>query len=409
MSEGSDAARPDVLHRRLTLPLLVLYGVGVTVGAGIYVLIGAMAGHAGIYAPFAFLLAGVVMSFTAASYAELSGHFPVSAGEAAYVRAAFDVRAITIAVGSLTIFIGVISAAAVSVGSAGYIRQFVDLPQVWIVLLVIAVIAAVSAWGILQSVLFASLFTVIEVGGLIVIIAAGSVSDIAWTTELPRLLVPPLDADVWTGIALASLLGFFAFIGFEDLANVAEEAQDATRTVPLAIVITLVISVALYLSVAAVAVLAVPIDELSASPAPLSLVFHRVTTLSPASMSAIAIVATLNTVLVQMTMASRVIFGMARQGDLPAWMAKVNPATGTPLPATLLVAGSVALFAVALPITQLAEWTSLATLFVFAWVNVALLFLRRRQPAPGQRLVVPAWVPAAGAVTCVLMLMFAFL
>lgn len=409
MNEGSDAARPDVLHRRLTLPLLVLYGVGVTVGAGIYVLIGAMAGHAGIYAPFAFLLAGVVMSFTAASYAELSGHFPVSAGEAAYVRAAFDVRAITIAVGSLTIFIGVISAAAVSVGSAGYIRQFVDLPQVWIVLLVIAVIAAVSAWGILQSVLFASLFTVIEVGGLIVIIAAGSVSDIAWTTELPRLLVPPLDADVWTGIALASLLGFFAFIGFEDLANVAEEAQDATRTVPLAIVITLVISVALYLSVAAVAVLAVPIDELSASPAPLSLVFHRVTTLSPASMSAIAIVATLNTVLVQMTMASRVIFGMARQGDLPAWMAKVNPATGTPLPATLLVAGSVALFAVALPITQLAEWTSLATLFVFAWVNVALLFLRRRQPAPGQRLVVPAWVPAAGAVTCVLMLMFAFL
>jgi len=157
------------LRRRLGLPLLVLYGTGITVGAGIYVLIGAVAGHAGIYAPWSFVLAAVVMGLTVASYTELSTRFPVSAGEAAYVRAAFRSRAFSTTVGLLTVAIGVISSAAVTLGSAGYIQQFVGLPKSIIVIAVLAILGGVACWGILESVVLASIFTLIEVGGLVIV------------------------------------------------------------------------------------------------------------------------------------------------------------------------------------------------------------------------------------------------
>ena len=154
-----------MLRRRLTLPLLVLYGVGVTVGAGIYVLVGATAGRAGVHAPSAFLLAAVVMTFTAASFAELAGRYPVSAGEAAYVRAGFGSAPLALLTGCLVIGAGVVSSAAIGIGSAGYIRQFVDLPNIIVIPIVIGLVGAVAAWGILESVLLAGLFTIIEVAG----------------------------------------------------------------------------------------------------------------------------------------------------------------------------------------------------------------------------------------------------
>jgi basic amino acid/polyamine antiporter, APA family len=385
--------------------MLVLYGVGVTVGAGIYVLIGSMAAYAGMHAPLAFILAGVVMGFTAASYAELSTRFPVSAGEAAYVKAAFNSRLLSIAVGVLTIVIGVISSAAVSIGSAGYIREFVDLPTGPIVVVVVICLGLVAAWGILESVLLASLFTLVEVGGLIAIIIAGTRSDISVVAALPELLVPPLESSVWVGISFASLLAFFAFIGFEDLANVVEEVREPQRTMPAAIALTLGISIVLYVWVAAIAVLAVPVEQLSASQAPLSLVFQKVADIGPTAISAIAIMATLNTVLVQMTMATRVMYGMAKNGDLPEVLGRVSARTATPIIATVVAVLAVLIFALALPIERLAEWTSLATLVVFAWVNVSLLVLRRQvksPPAPSP--LVPGWFPAAGLLTCLFML-----
>jgi len=274
------------LQRRLSLPLLVLYGIGITIGAGIYVLIGAVAGHAGTYAPWSFVLAAVVMALTVGSYAELTTRFPVSAGEAAYVRAAFASRAASTLTGLLTILIGVVASAAVALGAAGYIQQFVALPQGAIVAVVLAALGLVAAWGILESVLLASLFTLIEAGGLLVIIVAG------WQAQVPlatALAVPPLDIGTLSGIGYASLLAFFAFIGFEDLANVVEEAKVPQRDIPRAMVLTLVISTVLYVAVAAIAVSAVPVAELAASPAPLSLVFRTLAGVSPATISAIAV------------------------------------------------------------------------------------------------------------------------
>jgi len=408
MDPAPASALAAPLRRQLGLPLLVLYGVGITIGAGIYVLIGAVAGHAGKYAPWSFLLAALCMALTVGSYAELATRFPVSAGEAAYVRAAFHSRLASTLTGLLTILIGIVSSAAVALGAAGYIGQFIALPPSAVVTVVLLALGAVAAWGILESVLLASLFTLIEAGGLIAIVVAGFTAGLPFADVL--LAPPPLDLHVLSGIAYASLLAFFAFIGFEDLANVVEEAKVPQRDIPRAMVFTLLISTALYLAVAAIAVLAVPVDRLAASSAPLSLVFRAVSSISPASISAIAIVATLNTILAQMTMAARVIYGLARQGDLPRVAGHVHPKTATPLFATALIVATTIALALLVPFERLAEGTSLATLVVFALVNLSLLRLRHRKiHTPGPHVRVSVWVPAAGLATCLAMMAAAVL
>ena len=410
MSNSSDSLPLELapaLRRRLGLPLLVLYGTGITIGAGIYVLIGTVAGHAGAYAPWSFVLAAVVMALTVASYAELSTRFPVSAGEAAYVKAAFNSRILSTSTGLLTIAIGVVSSSAVVLGSAGYIQQFTDLPQWLVVVAVVMTLSAVAAWGILESVLLASLFTLIEVGGLLAIIAAAVHMDLPIVSALAQPLPP--NFETLAGIGFASLLAFFAFIGFEDLVNVVEEVKVPHRDIPRAMVLTLLISTILYVAVAAIAVGAVPVDRLASSPAPLSLVFREVAGVSPVTISIIAIVATLNTILAQMTMSARVIYGMARHGDLPRIAGRVHARTATPLVATALIAASVIALALAVPFERLAEGTSLATLVVFALVNLSLLRLRHRGVrSPGPHVRVPVWVPAAGLATCLAMIASAF-
>ena len=399
---------PLTLRRKLGLPLLVLYGTGITIGAGIYVLIGAVADHAGAYAPWAFVLSAVVMSLTVGSYAELSTRIPVSAGEAAYVKAAFNSRPFSIATGLLTIVIGVISASTVTIGSAGYIKQFTNMPQWLVVIAVVAALGGVAAWGILESVLLASLFTLIEVGGLLAIVVAAFYGNVPIASALVQPL--PLDASTLSGIGFASLLAFFAFIGFEDLANVVEEAKVPHRDIPRAMVLTLLISTILYVAIAAIAVSAVSIERLSSSSAPLSLVFREVAGINPVTISIVAIVATLNTILAQITMAARVVYGMARHGDLPRIAGRVHARTATPLVVTGLIALLVIALALSVPFERLAESTSLATLVVFALVNLSLLRLRhRRLRSSGPHVRVPLWVPAAGLATCIAMIASAFI
>jgi amino acid transporter len=401
-------APATTLRRRLGLPLLVLYGTGITIGAGIYVLIGAVTRHAGAYAPWSFLLAAAIMALTVASYIELSSRYPVSAGEAAYVNAAFESRPLATWVGILTIGIATVSSAAVALGSAGYIQQFLDWPRDLIVVAVVVLLGAVAAWGILESVLLASVFTLIEIGGLVAIVAFAVRSNVPIEAVLTN--IPPFDATVLSGIAFGSLLAFFAFIGFEDLANVVEEAKEPLRNIPRAMVLTLLISTTLYVLVAAVAVATVSVERLALSPAPLSLVFRAVAEISPRTISLIAIIATLNTILAQMTMASRVIYGLARDAELPRILARIHPATGTPVVATAVIVASVIPLALSVPFAWLAEGTSLATLVVFALVNTALLKLRyRRAVSPHPHVSVPIWVPALGLVACIAMILSSLL
>lgn len=393
------------LKRALPLPLVVLYGLGVTIGAGIYVLIGATAGRAGIYSPFSFLLAAIVMAPTAASFAELTSRMPVSAGEAAYVRHAFGSRALALIVGLLVVTAGVVSAAAVAIGAAGYIRVFMDLPALALVATVILAMGLAAAWGIVESVFVAAILTLIEIAGLLVIIGAGLMHDPALIARAGEVVPLTSDPEIWAGIFAAGLLAFFVFIGFEDLVNIAEEANEPLKTLPRAIFWTLVISTLLYIAVASVAVLSVPIDGLAASTAPLGFVYEQVTGGSPLVISAIAIVATLNGIIVQMIMASRVLYGLAVQGDLPALIGRVNRVTRTPLVATGVVIVLVLLLGLAFPIEGLAEMTSRVTLTVFSLVNLALIRLKlRREPAPPRGFEVGIWVPVTGLLASLVLL-----
>ncbi len=401
-AEAGPGSHPT-LKRGLTLPLLALYGLGVTIGAGIYVLVGATAAKAGIYAPVSFLLAAGVVAFTGFSYAELGTRYPVSAGEAAYVGEGLKSRTLSLLVGLMVVASGLVSSAAISIGAAAYLGHFVPLPEGWLVALVILLLGLAAAWGIMESVALAALFTLIEIGGLGFVIYHGVATRPDLLGELGSL-VPPFEAEVWTGIASAGLLAFFAFVGFEDMANVAEEVKDPRRALPRAIVLTLVVATALYIAVVSVVVLAVPMDALTASAAPLALIFEGGA--AGTVFTVIASVATVNGVLVQMIMASRVLYGLAARGSLPRALAAVNPVTRTPLVATALVVAAIFLLAFFLPIAELAETTSKIVLSVFIFVNLALLRLKwSGKPPTGDVFRVPIWVPGLGLVTSALLLL----
>lgn len=389
------------LKRSLSLPLVVLYGLGVTIGAGIYVLLGAAAGQAGIHAPFSFVIAVTVVAFSAASFAELSGRLPFSAGEAAYVRAGFRSDRLSLFVGLLVITMGTVSCAAIAVGSIGYVQVFVALPDAVLIALIVLSLGGIAAWGITESVALASLFTVVEVAALLFVAGSGIVLRPEILLELPRV-VPGLEAAAWVAAASGGLLAFFAFIGFEDIVNLAEEVKQPERNLPWAILLTLLATALVYFLVASVAVLSMPIDELADAPAPLSLLFVRLTGASPVLITAIAIVATLNGVIIQIIMASRVLYGLARQHNLPEALARVDPRTRTPLVATATIVAIVLVLALAAPLAALAEWTSRIALVIFAFVNLALWRLKRRgEPAPAGVFTVPQWVPVAGFASCV--------
>jgi APA family basic amino acid/polyamine antiporter len=264
---------------------------------------------------------------------------------------------------------------------------------------------AVAVRGVKESVTIAAVMTLIEIGGLLLLVAAGVISDAPIVRRLPEMVSVGTDWTLLPGLVGTTLLAVFAFIGFEGLANVAEEVRDPKRTLPRAIFLTLVISTLLYVCVVWIALVAVGHAELARSEAPLALVFERLTGLSPRSMSLIALVATLNGIIVQIIMSSRVLYGLARLGDLPAALATVGKRTRTPVVATALSTALVLVLALALPLHELAESTSRLTLVVFAVVNVSLIRIKRRPaPSPGGIFLAPAWVPWAGAAACVLLL-----
>ena len=393
------------LQRSLGLWLCVLYGLGVTIGAGIYVLIAPAVARAGAQAPLAFILAAIVMAPSAASFAELASRMPMSAGEATYVQAGLKSTWLARLVGLLVIATAIISAATVSRGCAGYIQVFAGLPFEVIVAGVVLSLGALTAVGIWESVSFAGIMTLIEISGLLVIISLGATYTPGLIQRLPEMWSGLDGATAWIGMASAILLAFFAFTGFEGLANIAEEVERPSRTLPIAIFLTLALVTLLYVLVVWISLVAVPREELAQTAAPLSLVYERVTGASPAVITSIAIAATMNGIVVFMIMGSRVIYGMAAQGLLPARLARVNARTRTPLVATGIVVAVVLVLALAFPIEGLAEASSRITLIIFAFINAALLKLKIDEvAAPVGAFVAPAWVPTLGLATSLALL-----
>ena len=395
-----------VLQRRLSLTLLSLYGIGVTIGAGIYVLVGKVAIGTGVHAPLSFLTAAILAGFTAFSYAELGGRVPKSAGEAMFVQEAFGNAAFATVIGFLVMTTGIISSGAIVIGFVGYLQEIMAVPSAIAIVGVVALLTAIAAWGIGESVMLAAIITVVEIGGLLLIIGAGSLHAPDIVEVLPEA-VTPTGWSEGAAILSGAVLAFFAFVGFEDIVNVAEEAKDPVRTVPRATIITLVVSSGLYFLVALIAVALVPLDRLGGSDAPLALVFETATGRSATLISLIAVFAVLNGVMIQLIMSSRILYGIAREGWIPRIFARVHPTTRTPIIATLAVAAAVILLAFTLPIVRLAEMTSYLVLTVFTVVNLALIRIKLRDPAPTSgQFSVGLWVPMTGAIASLAVLIF---
>lgn len=383
------------LERVLGLPMLVLYGLGTTVGAGIFALVGKVAGRAGLYAPVSFFAATVIAALTALCLAELSARFPKSAAEAVYVREGLRSHHLALAVGLLVAVAGIVSAAAITNGAVGYIHQFLDLSAPLLILLLVMVMGGLAAWGIAESVSIAAFITLVELGALVMVVWAGS-EGLSAIPEHMEDFVPPFEGVAWGGIMAGAFLAFYAFLGFEDMVKVAEEVKDVTRTLPAAIILTLLITTLVYVAVALAAVSTLSPEELTASEAPLALIFERGTGASPAVISFISIFALLNGALIQIIMASRVFYGLGEQGMLPKSLSRVHPVTRTPLIATALVTGIVLALALWFGLEALAEATSAVTLVIFSLVNLSLILIKRRTPAPSGIRIYPLWVPAAG-------------
>ena len=386
------------LDRSLGLGLITLYGLGNILGAGIYVLVGEVIGVAGAATPLAFLLAATIAALTAFSYGELAARFPVSAGEAVYVQEAFGRRWLSMAVGLLIALAGMVSAATLSRGFTGYFQVLATAPDALIIVCLVAALGAIAAWGIGSSARFAAVLTLVEAGGLVmIVIVAGGELD-----STPQVLSRMLDSSeqaIVPGMMLGALLAFFAFIGFEDMINVAEEVKSPERNLPLGILIALTVSTVIYLLVVLTAMTSIPVDVLAGSEAPLALVYEHATGRSPVVISAIGMLAVVNGALIQIIMASRIFYGMSVKGWLPPALGVVHARTRTPLLSTAVVCAIVVTLALWIPLVTLAGATSFLVLAVFALVNLALLRLKRLEPRVVGVMPCPLWVPALGAAT----------
>jgi APA family basic amino acid/polyamine antiporter len=393
------------LRRALSLPLITFYGLGTILGAGIYVLVGEVAGVAGMYAPISFVAAALVAAFTAFTYAELSARHPLSGGEAIYVQEALGHRGLSTFVGALIVFAGLVSSATLANGFVRYLGVFVQLPDTLVIVVVITLLGALALWGILESATVAAIATLIEIVGLVLIVVVCRESFLDLPARLPELF-PPFEAGAWWSISLGAFLAFYAFIGFEDMVNVAEEVKDPQRTMPKAIILALVGATVLYFLVVMVAVLSLPPSTLAGHGAPLALLFETATGSHPAIITLISLFAVINGALIQIIMATRMLFGMARAGWLIAPLARVSGSTRTPVVATVVITIGVMVFAVWLPLITLARLTSFAILLVFVLVNVSLIRIKKLQHAPSGVRVYPLWVPYTGLSLALVLLLF---
>ena len=375
---------PSQLRRVLTFWPLLFYGLGVIIGAGIYVALGEVMDRAGPGAPVAFLLAGLCAALTGLCYAELAGRFPEAAGAAAYVKKAFSSDFLGLAVGLTTTMTAAVSAAAIAHGAVRYIDQWLPWSSSWTVAGLIIGFGFLSAYGVKASVSIAAFFGFIEIFGL-----AGAFGMGIYRADVSLFTVFfDLSSASWSGIIAGAFIAFFAYVGFETIANMAEEVDEPNKTVPRVIIACIIISLCVYVAVAMAAIMGG-----AAGDNPLASLFQG---RSAFIFSVLVFLTIANGTLVQINMLARLFYGMARLGELPQRLAKVNPQTGTPLIATALAVTIILLTAIVLDFRALLVIVNFLTLTIFIVISLALLKLHHSAPlAVGFR--VPRGVPIAAA------------
>jgi APA family basic amino acid/polyamine antiporter len=393
---------PHQLRRSLGLWALVFYGVGDILGAGIYALVGKVAGVAGSASWAAFAVALLVASLTALTYAELGGRFPRSAGESFFAQQAFGRPGLALLVGWVVLCSGVLSLATVSVAFGGYMSGLVPgLPTSITVVGILLLLAVINFRGMRESSTTNIIATMVELTGLLIVIVVGALF-LSDTPDASISQTIEASSDVsWNAIARGAALSFFAFIGFEDMVNVAEEVKDPERNMPRAILIALVVTGIVYLLVVIVATTVVAPATLADSEAPLLSVVQRATDAVPDRLfTLIALFAVANTGLLNFIMGSRLIYGMSRQGLLPSALGTVHPKRQTPHLAILTVLLVALALALSGTLIYLAGTTSLLLLLVFFAVNLSLITIKHRDSEPVRTFCAPRVIPIAGALTC---------
>lgn len=324
------------LKKTLNLSLLIFYGVGTILGLGIYVLLGKVGGEAGMLAPFAFLVAAILAGFTGMSYGELSSRIPKSAGEVNYIDEAFGKKHLSMAMGWLIVLSAMVSTATVVNGYVGYVHVFIELPDWLIIIAITIMLGAVATKGISESAFVITVITIIEIAGLfLVIFIAGD--NLTSLSDRWEEFIPGATTTDWEKVLLGAFLAFFTFIGFQDMVNVAEEAKNPEKDMPIAIMVSLVVLTVLYIVVAVIAGLGLTPQELNQSEAPLADILAKKGENYPKIISAIGLIAIVNGVLVQIVMSARVMYGMAEKKMAPVLFGKINPTTNTPIWSTILL------------------------------------------------------------------------
>lgn len=383
------------LKRALGLSGLTFYGVGIILGAGIYSVLGAAAGRAGEALWISFAISAGVSLLTALSYAELAAAHPRASAEFTYLRRALPRwPSVALVTGLLVALSGAATAATVAIAFAGYLRSFIDVPSVLVAWGLLAAALSLNIVGIKESGWVNVVFTILEAGGLVLFAGLG-----ATTGSFGSALAATPTLGVLSGAALV----FFSFLGFENIANLAEEAKEPKRDVPRAIFLSLGISTILYILVALAAVALLPSEQLAVAQAPLADAARARSTGIAGALGGIALFATANTALVSMLVASRVVFGIARAGEIPKVMAAVLQGRKTPWVATIVVTAVAAALIPFGKVGVVASISSFASLLAFAAVNVALIVLRYREPGHERPFRVPGAIgrfpvlPAVGA------------
>ena len=390
------------LDRRLNLPLLTIFGLGTMVGAGIYVLVGEILAVSGSFAPWAFLLAAVVAGFTALSYGELASHYPRSAGEAVYVEQAFARPLLTQVTGWAVVATGLVSSGTLANGFAGYLSFFYPGAEGIGATGFILLLGVIAAWGIGHTVWFAAAITATSIFGLLAVLAMSG-RYLANFPEVWPTMVPTSGA--WLAISLGAFVAFYAFVGFEDMVNVAEETREPERIMPIAIILALLGAATLYLLVATVAVLANAELNLAGHSAPLAAMVAHTGDRWPAAIAVMSMLSVTNSALAQIVMVSRVVYGMAKAGNAPEVLATVHPKRQTPIISTILTVLVITLLATWFPLLTLAKATSFVILVVFTLINLSLIRLKLQ----GRIRRSGVWKPVIGALLSVALVVMSLL
>lgn len=400
MTQPTSPTAQPALHRAIGPRLLLFLVIGDMLGTGIYALTGDVAGQVGGAAWLAFGGAFLVAMFTATSYLELVGKYPSAAGAALYSQRAFNNRFLTFIVGFAVMCSALTSVAAASRTFAGYFQELASLPLVLLVPVFIVGLALLNLRGVAESVKANVAMTCIELAGLLIVIAVGAWALSHGIGDAGRALEFNEGADPFALVVSGAALAFFAIVGFEDSVNMVEETKNPQRDFPRAFFIGISITGVVYMLVAFFTTALVPIEVLRDSNQDLLEVVRIGAPWFPLVVfSFIAMVAVGNTSLINLMMASRLLYGMAREKAVPAVFGRVHPRRRTPWVAALFTTALALLLASWSGVRTLGGTTALLLLGVFCLVNVAVLVLRSR-PVAHAHYRAPTICPVLGLVSC---------